>query len=202
MTSSRKTFSDNIRNIIESHGIDKVKMAEDLNVSYPSLIKWISGETFPRADILDQISHYLGSSPAELLSTESSNPSVRIAVYGSIPAGIPTEAIEDIEGFEDIPKFWTLGDKSYFALKVKGMSMYPRYLDGDTIIVLKQPDFENGQDCVVLVNGFDATLKRCYHQGEEILLKPLNPNYAPMSYNLKETPVEVLGIVKEIRRSV
>ena len=38
------------------------------------------------------------------------------------------------------------GGKQYFALKVKGNSMEPKYLDGDTLIILKSDDCESGQD--------------------------------------------------------
>lgn len=61
----------------------------------------------------------------------------------------------------------------------------------------------------MFVNGYDATLKRCYHVNGGIRLVPVNPNYAPKSYVLKdshesygsaEEEVKVLGVVKEIRR--
>jgi hypothetical protein len=64
----------------------------------------------------------------------------RIPVLGSIPAGIPIELIEDVLDYEDISEEMLKGGKQYFARKVKGTSMWPKYLDGDTIIVLKQDD--------------------------------------------------------------
>lgn len=88
------------------------------------------------------------------------NKSIRIPVLGSIPAGIPIELIEDILDYEDISEEMLKGGKEYFALKVKGSSMWPKYLDGDTIIVLKQDDCESGQDAIVMVNGNDGTFKR------------------------------------------
>ena len=38
--------------------------------------------------------------------------------------------------------------------------MYPKYMDGDTLIIRLQPDCESGQDAVVYINGYDATLKK------------------------------------------
>ena len=38
--------------------------------------------------------------------------------------------------------------------------MYPKYIDGDYVVIQKQPDCESGQDCAVRVNGNDVTLKK------------------------------------------
>lgn len=122
----------------------------------------------------------------------------RINVYGKIPAGVPLEAIEDIIDWEEIPASWQ-GD--YIALQVEGNSMEPEYREGDVIIVKLQPDCESGQDCVVYVNGFDATLKRVVKQNEGIMLQPLNPAYEPRIYGYTdEDGVTILGVVVEMRR--
>lgn len=126
--------------------------------------------------------------------------SVRIKVYGTIPAGIPCEAIQNIDGFEDIPRDWTAGGWEYFGLKVKGDSMFPKYQNGDVIIARKQSDFESGQDCIVYVNGYDATLKRCVKDGDKIILQPLNPSYTPNFYSPDQ--IKIAGVVVEIRRKV
>lgn len=126
-----------------------------------------------------------------------------IPVLGSIPAGVPMEMIEDIVDWEDISEDMLKGGKEYFALKIKGDSMFPDYLNGDTIIVLKQNDCENGQDCVVAVNGDDATFKRVFKYDNGITLQPLNNSYMPMFYSnddIINKPVKILGVVKQIRR--
>ena len=112
-----------------------------------------------------------------------------------MPAGIPLEAIEDIIGWEDIPSEWA---GEYFGLKVRGDSMSPKYLDGDTIIVKAQPTCDSGQDCVVQVNGFDATLKTVHINDGFFTLTPINPAYDTLRF--KE--VKVLGIVVELRRKI
>ena len=132
------------------------------------------------------------------------NITYRIKVFGTVPAGIPIEAIEDVVDWEDIPNDWISGGQEYFGLKVKGDSMYPKYLDGDTIIVRKQSDCESGQDCVVYVNGYDATLKKVVKKPDCIILQPLNPTYDPKvyDYNDESNPVTIAGVVVEIRRTV
>lgn len=130
---------------------------------------------------------------------------VRIPVLGSIPAGIPIELIEDIIDYEDISEEMLKGGKQYFALKVKGNSMEPKYLDGDTLIILKSDDCESGQDAIVMVNGNDGTFKRVFKTDNGITLQPLNNEYMPMFYSnedIKKLPVRILGVVKELRRSI
>lgn len=83
---------------------------------------------------------------------DSSPDSAVVFVYGSIPAGVPMECIEDIIDTEEIPADMLRGGKQYFGLKVKGNSMEPEYLDGDTLILEKADDCESGDDCIVMIN--------------------------------------------------
>lgn len=132
----------------------------------------------------------------------SSNSAV-VLVYGTIPAGIPMECIEDILDTEEISADMLKGGKEYFGLKIKGNSMYPEYLDGDTIILEKVENCENGQDCVVMVNGNDGTFKRVFKNENGIILQPLNNEFQPMVYSneqIKNLPVKVIGKVVELRR--
>ena len=129
--------------------------------------------------------------------------SATVFVYGTIPAGIPMECIEDIIDTEEIPSDMLKGGKQYFGLKIKGNSMYPEYLDGDTIILEKVDNCENGQDCVVMVNGNDGTFKRVFKNENGIILQPLNNEFQPMVYSneqIKNLPVKVIGKVVELRR--
>jgi repressor LexA len=83
-----------------------------------------------------------------------------VMVYGTIPAGVPMEMIEDILDTEEIPADMVKGGKQYFGLRIKGNSMYPEYIDGDTIILEKIDDCESGQDCCVMVNGNDRDFQK------------------------------------------
>ena len=128
----------------------------------------------------------------------------RIKVYGSVPAGIPLEAIEDVVDWEDIPLDWSAGGNEFIGLRVKGDSMAPKYVDGDTVIVKIQPDCESGQDAVIYVNGYEATLKKLIKKTDCIILQPLNPSYEPKvyDYNDEDNPINILGVVVELRRKI
>lgn len=131
------------------------------------------------------------------------NNSAVVLVYGTIPAGIPMECIEEIIDTEEISSDMLKGGKQYFGLKIKGNSMYPEYLDGDTIILEKVDDCESGQDVVVMVNGNDGTFKRLFKNESGIILQPLNPEFQPMVYTneqIEKLPIRVIGKVVELRR--
>lgn len=141
--------------------------------------------------------------PVQTESVEKRKTAIRIPVLGRVSAGIPLEAIEDIIDFEEIPADMVRGDSEYFGLRVSGDSMYPKYLEGDIIIVRRQDTCENGQDCVVYVNGYDATLKTVYLlDNGGIRLQPVNPQYAPKSYFVGDEPVSIAGVVVELRRKI
>ena len=126
-----------------------------------------------------------------------------VLVYGTIPAGIPMECIEDILDTEEISPNMLKGNKQYFGLRVKGNSMEPEYLDGDTLILEKVDDCESGDDCVVMVNGDEGTFKRVFKNEQGIILQPLNPTYSPLVYSnedIENLPVRILGVVVEFRR--
>ena len=146
----------------------------------------------------------LNTTPAYIMGWNTETKPNRIKVYGSVPAGIPIEAVEDIVDWEDVPQEWIDRGDRYIGLKVKGDSMYPKYIEDDTVIVKLQPDCECGQDAVVYVNGYEATLKKVVKQQDGIMLQPLNPEYTPKfyPYGPEEPEINVLGIVVEIRRKV
>lgn len=124
-----------------------------------------------------------------------------IPVLGTVVAGIPLEAVEDIIDYEEIsPKMAAQGE--FFALQIKGDSMEPKMSKGDVVIVRAQNDCDNGDVAIVLVNGDEATIKRIKKGPEGIMLIPNNPAYEPMYYSnaeIESLPVRVIGKVVELR---
>ena len=153
-------------------------------------------------DLLEKAG-YIDLAQKEKIDNLSPSNSSEVLVYGTIPAGIPMEMIEDIIDTEEISAEMLKGDKQYFGLKIKGDSMYPEYLDGDTIILQKVDDCESGEDCVVMINGNDGTFKRVFKNENGIILQPINPQYQPMIYtnhDIKKLPVRIIGKIVELRR--
>lgn len=129
---------------------------------------------------------------------------VRIPVLGRVAAGIPIEAIEDVEDWEEIPESMAKNDE-YFALRIKGESMSPKLQPGDVVIVKKQNDVDTGDTAIVLVNGNDATVKQIKKTETGIMLVGLNVEvYQPHFYSnkeIEELPVKIIGKVVESRHT-
>ena len=128
---------------------------------------------------------------------------VQIPILGSVIAGTPISAIEDILGYEEItPELASTG--TFFCLKVKGNSMEPRLFEDDIIVVKQQPDIESGDVAVVLVNGDEATVKQIKKADNGITLIGYNVAvYPPTFYSNEDIinlPVTIIGKVIELRR--
>lgn len=83
--------------------------------------------------------------------------------------------------------------------------MYPFYNEGDVVIFLKTNDCESGQHCAVMVNGNDVTFKKVIKNEVGVILQPLNEDYEPVLYSnkqIKELPLTIIGVAKEIRRKL
>jgi len=203
----RDTFANRFKQALEMRDKKPADVAKETGIARSSLSEYLKSEYVPKQDKIFLIAKSLGVDPGWLMGADTEmNPSIvtaahRINVYGSVPAGVPLEAIQDITDWEEVPVEWLKGEKQYIALKVKGDSMYPKYLEGDTVIVLLSPTCENGQDCAVYINGYDATLKTVYFNENTIELRPINPNYPPVTYK-HPGEVKILGTVKEIRRKI
>lgn len=121
-------------------------------------------------------------------------------LLGTVRAGLPMYAEENIEDY--LPIRQTDGAR-YFWLTVRGDSMNAVGIaEGDQILVREQPEVENGQLAVVLVNGDEATVKYFRREGDLVILTPksFNPAHQPQVYDLKKIPVRVLGLVVECRK--
>ena len=115
----------------------------------------------------------------------------RIPVLGTVTAGLPILAVENIEGY--LP--WD-GDPRCFALRVRGESMIGAGIfDGDTVVVRPQSTADNGHIVVALL-GDEDTLKRIRRDRDGVWLLPENPDYAPIDGR----EAAVLGKVRAVVR--
>ena len=205
---NKEIFAKNLNYYMSINGKDRNDLARDLNLPYTTITSWCKAEFYPRIDKIQLLANYFDIQKSDLVENKtdkekSNSNSAIVFVYGNIPAGVPMECIEDIIDTEEIPSDMLKGGKQYFGLKVKGNSMEPEYLDGDTLILEKADDCENGDDAVIMVNGNDGTFKRVFKNENGVILQPLNPTYSPMVYSneqIENLPVKIIGIVEEIRR--
>ena len=190
----------------KDNNLSQADLAKKLNISRSSIGMFESDARIPTTDTLIRYAQFFGVSLDYLLGNDlpiEGQDYITINVYGSIPAGIPIEAIEDISDTEDLSLKEYDKSKEYLGLVVEGDSMYPKYLDGDTVIIEKTPDCESGTDAAVYVNGYEATLKTVIkNENGTITLRPINSSYNPKTYGTDDDPVRILGIVREIRRKL
>ncbi|MEE1014101.1 MAG: XRE family transcriptional regulator [Clostridia bacterium] len=202
-----------IKMLRKSTGTKQVDLCKFLGITQGALSGWENERYEPDIESIKKLAEFFNVSIDYLLGRAESNTIpfsysekdvLKIPVYGTIPAGVPMEAIEDILDYEEVPESWSNGGKEFFGLKIKGDSMEPEYRNGDIVIFLKQNDCENNEDCAVAVNGNDWTFKRVEKLSNGILVKPLNPSYETKFYTnqeCEELPVEVKGVFWELRRS-
>lgn len=216
MELSIKEMGEYLKKLREEKGLTTREVYDLAKVSnsYLSLVE--NGHRRASAGVLkklasvygvDYLDLYVKAGYADLAEYEKNQKnktsSAVVLVYGTIPAGIPMECIEDIIDTEEISADMLKGNKQYFGLKIKGNSMFPDYLDGDIIICEKVEDCESGNECIVMVNGYDGTFKKVIKNENGIILQPLNPEYQPIFYTneqIKTLPVKVIGKVVELRR--
>lgn len=204
---NKKVFSKNLRKYMDLYQKSRSDICKDLGFAYTTFTSWETGVNYPRIDKIEMMADYFHIEKSDLIEDKTDKPSspakgIRIPVLGRVAAGIPIEAITNIEDWEEIPQSMAKTGE-YFALKIAGKSMEPRMMDGDVVIVRRQPDVDSGDIAVVLVNGNDATVKQISKSDAGLTLIGWNPSvYTPRTYNkkeCKELPVSILGKVIEIR---
>lgn len=214
--SNRLNTAMRIRNIkpielSEKTGIDKSKISSYMSGRYKAkqdgvyLLAqalsvneaWLMGLDVPMERTPDYLLKKIGAIPLTEMDI------TKIPILGTVKAGYDYLAQENIIDYITFNVDGT-DIENYYALNVVGDSMTPLFDDGDTVIVHKQDDFKNGDNCVVLINGNEATIKKVYKGTNGIELKAVNPYYPPRIFTEEEInklPVKVIGVVEKSIRN-
>ena len=122
--------------------------------------------------------------------------SVRVPLVGTVTAGQPILAVEEIEGY--IPyRSRHLHSRDLFALRVRGESMINAgILDGDIVVVRRTPTAENGDIVVALVED-EATVKRFYKEKGHFRLQPENDEMEPIIVDSVSILGRVISLIRE-----
>ncbi len=209
MQSDKDGIITRIKNRRADLGMSYQDLADKTGLSKSTLQRYETGEidNIPLSKI-GALAKGLEVDPKYILGWEAAEgvapytPKHKIPILGKISAGIPLFAEENIEGYTTTD---LNGGAEYFALRVNGDSMTAaRMHHGDVLIVRKQPNVENGEIAVVIVNGDCATVKRYRKEGHVVVLTPqsYNPEHQPQIYNLKEVEIRVLGKVVRVHVEV
>lgn len=198
-----KTFGYKIKelrreqNLTQEELIKAINEKYNRNISKSMISKWENGIEEPQkftdvssmADFFSVKADYLVG-----ITDDKYGEDIKykmIPVLGTIAAGVPILAQEDIQDYEYINPNSNID----FCLKIKGDSMInARIFDGDIVFIHRQSEVENGEIAAVQIDGEVATLKRVYHIGGNVILHPENQNYKDMIYSKKDKKIiQILG---------
>lgn len=198
-TSERLKYLMSTKNLKQSEILEKVA-AKGEYISKSALSQYVNGQSIPDQRKLTILSQVLGVSEVWLMGygdTEAQNiknilfvkPSTKkIPVIGTIAAGEPLLAVENIEDYIDLDE----KIKADFALRVRGDSMVgANIFDGDIVFIRKQADVDDGEIAAVIIED-SATLKRVFKLEDRVMLKAENPKYKPIMLNSEES-VYIVG---------
>ncbi len=137
----------------------------------------------------------------EFCRNQKTDQPVQLPVVGTIKAGPPHVAVEDVRGYVAVDRSFVAGAGN-FLLKVDGDSMTDAHIqDGDYVVVKPQPVAGNG-DIVVAVVDDEATVKKFYKRNSTIRLEPANPGYESVVVEAGRNEVSVVGRVISVLRHI
>ncbi|BCU51771.1 LexA family transcriptional regulator [Staphylococcus auricularis] len=201
MLGNKQVMAKNISRLMKENNIDRKKLSNDLKVKYTTLSDWINAKTYPRIDKIELLADYFNVTKADLVEDKERQvletlPVKKIPVVSQISAGLPIYSEENLIDYIYFATNKLNSDKEEFGLKVSGDSMDKIFQDGDIVVVEKDSIVENGQLGVVMINGYNGTVKRVRYNDDQIILIPEsnNPSHYPQVYS-KNDEVKIIGRV-------
>ena len=230
MKTDSQLIGHRIRTRREELGMTQSDLGDAIGVHKSTIMRYEAGEIARiKLPLLQEIARKLDVSPDWLaLKTDNTGkyPSTSRGAYGFPAPQISDDVVtmpvigDMAAGFEHIAAENWSGDticmpesylhgrpaSDYIVLNVCGDSMYPFYLDGDKVLVLRTPALEySGQVALVRYDGEMATLKKVeYHPGDDKMkLIPANPLYQPREITGSDLDqCSIIGIPKLVIREV
>ena len=201
-------FANRLSDALRIRNMKPIELSEKTGIDKSKISSYMSGRYKAKQDGIHILSKVLNVDPAWLMGYDvpMNNNNINIEdkskqfficpVYGKISAGQPNWAEDCFDGYLPIdPTLMNISspDECFF-LRVNGQSMNKVIKDGAYALIRKTDFVENGEIAVVLVNGFDATLKKFTKQGDVIVLEPMSddPTITTQVYN-KDTSIKVIG---------
>lgn len=183
-------FPDVLEKLRNGKGQNKRQAADFLEMPYTTYNNYAVGSREPNSDVLRKIaSKYnvtidylleIGASIFDIPGILHTPHMVKKPLLGAIACGEPILAVENLEGYIDVPE----DIHCDFVLRCKGDSMVgARIHDGDVVYIRQQDDVENSEIAAVIIDEEDVTLKRVYKLAHGMILQAENPAYAPIQIN-------------------
>jgi repressor LexA len=186
-----------IRQVRQSRGLTLRQLAAQLDIHFSHLSKIENGRDQPGRAVLNRVAQVL-QVDLDVLLGEAGRQERPFRVLGRIAAGVPMDAIENVETF-DLTRVFDPQD--HFLLRVQGDSMILDGInDGDLAIIRHAQTARNGQTVAAVVDDEQATLKRYRQEGDVVVLIPANERMQPMRYAAGR--VRVCGVLTGLVRTL
>lgn len=213
MSSKISSISNRMKKAMDMRNINQAELCRRTGIGKSSISTYLSGDYEPKQTNLYKIAEALDVSipwlngydvnmeknteerplPSNLIPINKVN---RIPIVGTIAAGKPITATENIESYIMLDQEY----KADFALKIKGDSMIDAGInDGDLALIIKDRPIDNGDIYAVMIDG-DATLKKVYKNDDYLTLQPCNSRYEPIMVKEEDEPYivgKLSGIVRK-----
>lgn len=206
----------------KSKNISMMQAAKELSLPYTTYVNYEKGVREPSSEILIKIANYFGVSVDYLIgrsemkngyafehySPQIAQDTITFPVIGDIAAGFDKIAVESWSGETiEVPASYLKGRNKddFLVLAVKGDSMYPFYLDGDKVLILKQSTVANNGDIAAVIYDDEcATLKKVeLISNDYIKLVPINPLYQPIEIKGEAADhCRIIGVPKLLVREI
>ncbi|MCL2797937.1 MAG: XRE family transcriptional regulator [Firmicutes bacterium] len=181
-------FALRLKELRRKNGLTQTEFAKIFEIGLATVAMWESSQRNPPAKMLMRIADRFGVTLDYLLGADAqaSEDILTFPVLAGVRAGFGAAA-EEIESgdFQEIPRS-ILGSRharDYLVLRVEGDSMFPKFLDGDRVLVVKQESVDSGDIAIVCYDDFEnGTIKKVHYEAgcDYVDLIPLNPRYAPV----------------------
>lgn len=203
-----ETLGARLGQLMRERGLNYETLGRLLDMKPQTLNRYVLGQREPKAGVVMEMASRLGVDERWLQGYDV--PQVRqampgekmVPVLGTIRAGKPVVARENIEGWEPAD----VSDPSgYFYLRVEGDSMINAGIcPDDKVLIRRQNTAESGQIVACIVDGEAATLKRFRRQGDFVILQPENSAYEPRIISAREFELGtaiILGVAEKLVRN-
>ena len=209
--------SERILAAIQKAGLSYNELSKLTNIPKSALQRYATGETekipidrietiskavnVPAQYIMGWTDDIKSKQPSNIIPIDNDTEFVNIPVVGRVAAGVTCYADMDIVDYEPTSVDSITPGEEYVYLKVVGDSMYPKFEEGDLVLVRRQTSVDSGSYAVVIIDGEDGVIKKVVYGKDWIELQSVNPMYPPRLFEDADVlRISIYGLVKEIKR--
>lgn len=195
-------FIEKLEVLMKEKGITRMGLAKKSGVPYTTIVNFYEkGTENIKLSTLKRLSDFFDVSLDFLVDDDELNrittymELINVPIVGKVSCGNGELAFEEIEGYEPTPREW-LNSGDHFYLRAKGDSMIgARIYNGDLLLIRKQPEVEDGEIAVVIVDN-EAVLKKVFKRNGTIILQSENADYSPIVYTNGD--IQIVGKLKKV----